>query len=274
MGRIADFHREVAAIFFIASGYCILRPHVSPVAQQPYSEGVSNKSMITPGRVTPLYILAILPSFFFLTPMSAIEEPAFEIVKTYENFEIRKYAPYHVAETEVGGDFEEVGDEAFNILAGYIFGGNASSTKIEMTAPVNMAPILAEGETYTTQLSEVSSATGERKYQFQFVMPAEFNLQNLPKPNDSRVHLREVPAKWVAAHRYSGSWSEGKYRKKEAELLQALEKEGLKTVSAPVFARYNAPFVPMFFRRNEVLVELDPSVASRFETDQSTSAAR
>lgn len=271
---ITDFLREGAAIFFAESGYRFLLPHVSPLTQQPYSEGVSNKNMITSGRVTPLHILVILPSFFFLNSMSAIEEPAFEIVKTYENFEIRKYAPYHVAETEVGGDFEEVGDEAFNILAGYIFGGNAANTKIEMTAPVNMTPILAEGETYTTQLSEVASATGERKYLFQFVMPAEFNLQNLPKPNDSRVHLREVPAKWVAAHRYSGSWSEGKYRKKEAELLEALKKEGLTTLSAPVFARYNAPFVPMFFRRNEVLVELDPSVASRFAPDQATSAAR
>ena len=67
----------------------------------------------------------------------AIEEPEYEVVKTYPEFELRRYAPFLVAETEVSGDFDEVGNQAFRILAAYIFGENESRAKMEMTAPVN-----------------------------------------------------------------------------------------------------------------------------------------
>lgn len=56
----------------------------------------------------------------------AIEERGYEVVKTNPQFELRRYAPYPVAETEVTGDFEEVGNQAFRILADYIFGNNGA----------------------------------------------------------------------------------------------------------------------------------------------------
>ena len=65
----------------------------------------------------------------------AIEEPKYEVVKTYLDFELRRYAPYLVAETEVSGDFDEVGNRAFRILAAYIFGENRAQEKMEMTRP-------------------------------------------------------------------------------------------------------------------------------------------
>ena len=76
----------------------------------------------------------------------AIEEPKYEVVKTYPDFELRRYAPYLVAETEVTGDFDEVGNRAFRILADYIFGNNRRQEKLEMTAPVNQRPAAGGGE--------------------------------------------------------------------------------------------------------------------------------
>ena len=52
----------------------------------------------------------------------AIEEPKFEVVKTYPEFELRRYQPFLVAETEVTGEFDDVGNQAFRILSAYIFG--------------------------------------------------------------------------------------------------------------------------------------------------------
>jgi hypothetical protein len=76
----------------------------------------------------------------------AIEEPKYEVLHTYPDFELRRYAPYLVAETEVTGDCDGVGSQAFRILAGYIFGDNRAQEKMEMTAPVNQRLVAGEGE--------------------------------------------------------------------------------------------------------------------------------
>jgi hypothetical protein len=70
----------------------------------------------------------------------ATEEPQYEVVKQYEAFELRRYAPQLRAETEVTGEFVAAGNQAFRILAAFIFGDNRKQENISMTAPVNMRP--------------------------------------------------------------------------------------------------------------------------------------
>jgi hypothetical protein len=60
----------------------------------------------------------------------------------------------------------------------------------------------------------------------------------------------------MAVRRYSGTWSEDRYRKNEKILFDAIKREGLKAVGVPFFARYNAPFSLWFLRRNEVWIEI------------------
>jgi hypothetical protein len=87
-------------------------------------------------------------------------------------------------------------------------------------------------------------------------MPSGYTLETLPVPDDPRVRLRRVEPRLAAALAYSGTWSEKRYREKEAVLLAALEAAGLAVVGPPVFARYDPPFMPWFLRRNEVLVDV------------------
>jgi hypothetical protein len=188
----------------------------------------------------------------------AIEEPAYEVVRTTADFELRRYAPYLVAEVEVEGTFADAGNLAFRNLFRYISGANRPSTKIEMTAPVTQAPA-GEGVKIpmtapVTQTPSEAVETG--RHVVAFVMPASFTRETLPEPLDPRVRIREVPARLVAAHRYSGTWSEARYRAHEQNLLDAIRREGLEPVAAPIFARYNSPFALWFMRRNEVLVEV------------------
>ncbi|HEX6852973.1 MAG TPA: heme-binding protein [Candidatus Polarisedimenticolaceae bacterium] len=173
----------------------------------------------------------------------ATEEPSFEVVKAYEDFEVRLYDPYVIAETEVDGAFEKAGNAGFRVLFRYIDRGNARSESIAMTAPV------------TQSAKEGRTVVG-------FVMPAGSTLDTLPAPADARIRMREVPSRRVAAIRYSGSWSEARFREHEAALRVALEREGLRAAGEPIWARYNAPFVPWFLRRNEVLLEVAPEEAN------------
>ncbi len=89
-------------------------------------------------------------------------------------------------------------------------------------------------------------------------MPSGYTLETLPRPTDSRVRLRRIDARVMAARTYSGTWSEARYREHERALLQAVRAAGLQPVGLPVFARYNSPFTLWFLRRNEVLVEVAP----------------
>lgn len=192
----------------------------------------------------------------------AIEEPKYEVVKEFEGCELRQYAPTLIAETTVTGSFDEVGNEAFRILAGYIQGENVKAEEIEMTAPVNQRPAGAEGQSekieMTAPVSQSPAKVGDASgtYVLSFVMPSKYTLQTLPKPKDDRVNIREVPGRLVAARSYSGSWDRRKYQENEKKLVEAIRKEGLLSVGPPMFARYNPPFMPSFLRRNEVLIEV------------------
>ncbi len=181
----------------------------------------------------------------------AIEEPKFTVEAKNNLYEIRNYESTLVAETIIDASFDEAGNRAFRILADYIFGNNTSQEKIEMTAPV--AQVKSEKIAMTAPVNLTKGAKG---YLVQFTMPAKFNLQNLPKPNDDRVKIREVPKRKVAVFSYSGSWSEDRYKTKLAEFTAALEKNNIKTEGEPTFARFDSPFRLWFLRRNEIWLEV------------------
>ena len=183
----------------------------------------------------------------------AYEEPGYTVVERYQEFELRQYDAYLVAETSVSGDFDDVGGEAFRRLFDYISEGDRPQGKIAMTTPVIQQPLPA-----VTEQSAVDDASpgANNRYRFAFVMPAGYSLEDLPRPENPKVLIKSVPARLMAARRYAGTWSEERYRSNEQQLLAAVQAAGLKTLGPPIFARYNAPFSLWFLRRNEVLVEV------------------
>jgi hypothetical protein len=183
----------------------------------------------------------------------AIEEPRYTVVREYDAFEVRDYAPYLVAEVLVPGPADEAGNEGFRILAGYIFGKNKGDRRIEMTAPVTQAPAPVKIE----MTAPVAQAATDGGYVVQFKMPASFTLDTLPEPLDPRIQLKQVPGGRFAVIRYSGTWSERNYQEHLEQLQRGVAAAGLRTTGSPVYSRYNAPFVPWFLRRNEIWLKLD-----------------
>ena len=184
----------------------------------------------------------------------AIEEPDYKVEKKGTHYEIRNYGPMVVAETKVESEFENAGNQAFRILAAYIFGANKSKTKIAMTAPVNQE-VASEKIEMTAPVAQAKGTTG---YLVQFTMPKKYTLDTLPTPDDTRVQLRQLPARKVAVYTYSGSWSESRYNEKLANFKEDLKKDHLETIGEPVLARYNSPFQLWFLRRNEIWMEVKP----------------
>jgi hypothetical protein len=174
----------------------------------------------------------------------AVEEPSYEKLVEYEEFELRKYPSLIVAETVVENEFDDAGTAAFKRLGGYIFGANQSNDKIDMTAPVSTEP-----------MGEID---GKKRWKVHFVMPAGKTMTNLPVPNDATVIRKEIPEQIVAVHRFSGRWSEERFKEKTDFLIEQVKQQGLvPKIGTARYARYNPPYVPWFLRRNEVMVEID-----------------
>ena len=159
----------------------------------------------------------------------ALEEPSYEVLLTVGDVEFRRYDPYMLAEVTVDGESQD--RRAFQILAGYIFGDNDESEKMNMTAPVE-----TRGSDYA------------------FVMERKYSRESLPQPTDERIRIVEREGRVVAALRFSGRWSQGNIQKNEARLVNALSGMSVEMTGAPELARYNSPFTPWFLRRNEIIV--------------------
>ena len=190
----------------------------------------------------------------------AYDSPRYRVVEMLGAIEIREYEPYLVAETLVEGGLESAGNQGFRVLAKYIFGANQGRRKIAMTAPVSQEK--AEGMKIAMTAPVTQEKAGDQ-YTIQFTMPSEYSFEELPEPNDSRISIREVPARRFAAVRYSGTWSKRNYQKNLELLLSALREAGYEPSGEPIWARYDAPFKPWFLRRNEILTEFQAPVAQR-----------
>ena len=184
----------------------------------------------------------------------AIEEPEYTLIEKSEAFELRSYSPKIVAETMVSGSLDNASRAGFKSIADYIFGNNRSPTggneKISMTAPVTMEP-KSEKVSMTAPVS-MEQAGGQ--WRVHFVMPSQYTLDTLPKPNNPAVTLREVPASNYAVIRFSGFAGEDKTATKTADLIAWLDSKGITPVGNPELARYNPPWTLPFLRRNEVMV--------------------
>jgi len=194
------------------------------------------------------------------------EEAPYTVVEKQDAFEIRDYAPHVVAETVVEGEVEEAGNKAFNKLFRYISGANRTREKLAMTAPLEprgekiamTAPVSQEpaGQKIAMTAPVGQRRVGER-WAVSFMMPASYGLETLPVPLDPQVTLRQVPARRMAALRYSGAWNKKGYLRHKEELESWIQERELAVLGEPAWARYDAPFIPWFMRRNEILIPVD-----------------
>ena len=187
------------------------------------------------------------------TTAMATEEAKYTVAIKEEAFELRDYQPHIVAEIVVDGNIDDASSKAFGSLFGYISGKNKSRDKVAMTAPVSQVPA-SEKIPMTAPVGQQSVG---KKWAVSFMMPASYTMETLPKPDDPEVKLRAVPARHIAAIRYSGLWSEKRYLEHKLQLETWIRKNKLKASGEASWARYDPPFKPWFMRRNEILIPVE-----------------
>ncbi len=162
------------------------------------------------------------------------------VVRRDGAFEIRDYPALQLAQTSM--DRGENG--GFMRLFDFISGKNEAGEKIAMTTPVFM-----------------ERAPGGETGSMAFVLPE--GKSRPPSPSRTNVWIREVAAGRFAAHRFPAPRPDAvRETAATGALREWLAKEGLQAVGDPVFAYFDPPWIPRWFRRNEVMLRLRESAGT------------
>ena len=121
------------------------------------------------------------------------------------------------------------------------------SQKIAMTAPVTAEPVGGAAQ---------ASLTEATQWRIHFVMPSEYTLDTLPRPNNAAVQLRQLPPTVFAVVSYSGLNTQAQVQQKTEELQRWIASRNLQPLGAPQLARYDPPWTLPMWRRNEVQIQV------------------
>lgn len=190
---------------------------------------------------TTLIILTIVTTLIISSQiyftMAKTETQPYRIIKTEKDFEIRLYPPATMATILMNAKtYKELSSAGFRKLAAYIFGGNNANKSIAMTTPVHMD-------------------INENQSSMSFVMPANYNEDNLPKPNDSSINIKTTSEEYVAAIQFGGYANGEEIKIYAAKLESALKSKGIEYYGNFRFLGYNAPY-QFWGRKNEIIVNV------------------
>jgi len=217
------------------------------------------------GIIAVLLVVWTAVSYFF---DRSIASPAYTVLEKRNGYEMRSYKPYITAQVEVDNTYNKALNDGFRILADYIFGNNTKQTDIVMTAPVieresvsekmaMTAPVIVSESEKLRMTAPVIESEKDQMRIVSFVMPFEYTLETLPKPNNPKIKIVPQETRKVAVLKFSWYRSEERVQKKKQALLSLLKRDGMTSKNTPEYASYNAPFTAPWLNRNEVMVEIE-----------------
>ena len=177
--------------------------------------------------------------------------PEYRVLVTDGEFELRAYPEIIVAETMIEGPRKEALNQGFRALADYIFAKSRDGEELPMSVPV-----LQDSGQATTTDGLMFDDTAEGQWRVRFVMPEGRARDDLPEA-PAGINLVEVPARRVAAVKFSGVADDGRLTEQEDLLRGWLQRRGEDVAREPEYAFYNSPMIPPPLRRSEVLLPLD-----------------
>jgi hypothetical protein len=122
-----------------------------------------------------------------------------------------------------------------------------------MTAPV----LESTSEKIAMTVPVVSTMDDAQTRKISFVLPSEYTMETLPKPNNASVTLIAVPSRRVAALQFNWYATERRAATKQTLLEERISKDELIITGVAEVAQYNPPFSMPLIRRNEIIIPVD-----------------
>lgn len=194
-------------------------------------------TLIISGIIILLFLIS--QAFMYKTEHN-IEMYPYKVIKKFDDFEIRLYQEAKFSYVKMNGNtYKQTANSGFRMLAGYIFGDNETGEKIAMTSPVSM---------------EMNDSVTMK-----FMVPANYNMEDLPTPKNEKIKFKTEPEKLVAAISFGGWANDEKIHEYAQKLYNLLDQNNIKHSNNFSYFGYNPPF-KIINRRNEVIVELDKNI--------------
>ena len=169
---------------------------------------------------------------FSYSKVMANEEAKYDVVKSNEIYEIRKYSDRLAVQALNTNE-----NNSFRKLFNYISGDNETNEEIKMTIPV-------------TQMENKGNMT------MQFYLPSKFNKDNVPYPSSSDIKIVNIEGGYYAVIRYSGRASNKNFIKHKEILENELKKDNISIAGPAIKASYNSPFTLPMLKRNEAMFKV------------------
>lgn len=170
------------------------------------------------------------------------ELPPYQVVDTDGEVELRRYDPHILAQVQVSGGQGQAVSRGFQVLANYIFGGNASGEKIAMTVPVGQA----------------ATPSDDRLWTVSFMMPGSFKLDTLPEAKSESIRFVETASEDLLVVQFSGFRNASALSKRTDQVVAEAARRGFEISGAPRYFFYDGPMTPPWARRNEVALPVIP----------------
>jgi hypothetical protein len=187
----------------------------------------------------PIFLLVTLPvalgAFLLInTSRAATETPEYKVIRTDAKFEIRDYPQLIIASTPMD---DQGMNGSFGQLFRFITGNNEGAEKISMTSPV------------------LIDSTKDKKT-MSFIMSKKVVEKGVPKPLCDKVTLGKVGAARFAVLRFAGGRTPENEKAAIEKLKVWLSARKIPGKGDPLFAYYDPPWIPIFLRRNEVMIRI------------------
>jgi hypothetical protein len=167
--------------------------------------------------------------------MALFETIKYKVLIKEKNIELREYDEILLASTKT--IINDRRDSGFNSVFNYISGENDQKQKISMTTPV------------VSYEEEGKLVTG-------FYVPSKYDQSSVPKPTKDEVFINKFEKSVYAVIRFNGNWTDENFNKNDKSLRKYLEENNYDIVSNRLVLRYQPPFIPGMFRRNEIAYQV------------------
>lgn len=184
-----------------------------------------------------LGLVFVAVQFYLKYTTNSVERQPYQVLEDKGEFELRLYPSVNIAQiTSKSTSYDDMSTKGFRKLAGYIFGGNDKDQKIAMTSPVQVD--------VNDSLSTMS-----------FMMPTEYDINDLPTPKDGSVNIMKTEEEYVAAISFGGFANDAKIKENSAKLAKLLKENELVPAGNFRWLGYNPPY-QIIGRKNEVVVKV------------------